>query len=68
VRKLPFYIGRANPHLIPRARSVWARHVLEMKSGSEIAESLKIGDTLNWKGPQDLYETEDLIRKALQTN
>lgn len=68
VRKLPFYIGRSNPQLIPRARAVWARHVLEMKSNSEIAENLKIGDTLNWRGNTNLHETENLIKNALRTN
>ena len=63
IRKLPFYVGRANPELIPRARGVWARHVLEMKSTSEIAKKLKVGDVLKWKGEATLQETEALVRK-----
>ena len=63
IRKLPHYIGRANPDLIPRARGVWARHVLEMKSTSEIAQRLKIGDKLQWKGKKSLQETEEQVRK-----
>lgn len=64
VRKLPFYVGRANPELIPRARSVWARHVLEMKSYSRIANQLKEGEKLQWKGTKTLRETEDLVRET----
>lgn len=64
IRKLPHYVGRANPSLIPKARGVWSRHVLEMKSTSEIAQKLKIGDVLKWKGKLTLPETEEKIRKA----
>jgi uncharacterized membrane protein (UPF0127 family) len=63
VRKLPFYVGRANSKLIPRARGVWCRHTLEMKSTSEIAQRLKIGDVLKWKGSVSLEETDALVRK-----
>lgn len=49
IRKLPHYVGRANPELIPRARPVWARHALEMRSDSPISQKLKIGDHLKWK-------------------
>lgn len=50
IRKLPHYKGRANPELIPRARPVWSRHALEMRSDSSISQKLKIGDQLIWKG------------------
>lgn len=63
VRKLPFYIGRANPELIPRARGVWCRHTLEMKSTSPIAQKLKIGDLLKWKGEVSLEETEAQVKQ-----
>lgn len=63
VRKLPHYIGRSSPELIPRARTVWARHTLEMKSGGQISTELKIGDSLKWDGLISLKETEDLARK-----
>ena len=56
VRKLPHHKGRHNEALIPRARGVWCRHTLEMKSGSKIADSLKIGDKLVWKGNEPLDE------------
>ncbi len=63
IRKLPFHRGRANPELIPRARGIWARHVLEMKSTSPIAHKLKIGDVLKWRGAKSLQETENLVRE-----
>ena len=68
VRKLPFYKGRANPQIIPRARGVWARHVLEMKSTSEIAKKLKEGDGLRWDAPISLPMTENLIRSQKNLN
>lgn len=65
VRKLPHYRGRANEDLIPRARSVWSRHVLEMKSGSKTATSLKIGDQLKWKSPVSLEVAEQIGKKIV---
>jgi uncharacterized membrane protein (UPF0127 family) len=62
VRKAPHYVGRMNPHLIPRIRGVWCRHVLEMKASSGIAKALKIGDRLIWKSKMTLGETEAKIR------
>ncbi len=63
VRRLPHYVGRVNPELIPRARGVWARHVLEMKSSSAIAQRLKTGDVLTWKADLSLKDTEAQIRR-----
>lgn len=63
IRRVPHYIGRANPHLIPRVRGVWCRHVLEMKSDSEIAKSLQIGDTLRWKSTLSLKDTEAKVKE-----
>lgn len=63
VRKLPFYHGRANPELIPRARAVWARHALEMKSSSSISQKLKVGDRLIWEGDLSPLELESKIRQ-----
>jgi uncharacterized protein len=56
VRKLEHHKGRHNEALIPRARGVWCRHTLEMKSGSPLATSLKVGDKLTWKGAHSLEE------------
>lgn len=58
IRKLPHYVGRANPQLIPRARPIWCRHVLEMKSTSPVAQKINVGDTLKWQGALPLKETE----------
>lgn len=66
IRRLPHHKGWANPDLIPRARPVWARHVLEMKSGSPISSSLKIGDQLKWDGDLTLEETENKLRELLK--
>lgn len=66
IRKLPYYVGRANPDLIPRARGVWSRHTLEMKAGSKISQKLKIGDSLIWKGALTLNELDTKIRKQLK--
>lgn len=66
IRKLPHYIGRANPELIPRARGVYSRHVLEMKSTSAISGKLKIGDQLIWKSDLSLDETASKISSELQ--
>lgn len=65
VRKLQHYVGRTNPDLIPRARSVWARHVLEMKSSSPVAAKIQIGDSLQWKSMYSLKETEAAAAKLL---
>ncbi|WP_408097624.1 DUF192 domain-containing protein [Peredibacter sp. HCB2-198] len=64
VRRAPHYVGRASPELIPRIRGVWCRHVLEMKSTSEIAKALKIGDKLEWKSSLSLQETEAKIKSV----
>lgn len=66
-RKVPHYVGRANPELIPRARGVWARHVLELKASSALAAKLQIGDQLQWEGKLSLKETEEQIIKKLQS-
>jgi uncharacterized membrane protein (UPF0127 family) len=62
IRKLPHYKGRANPELIPRARGVWARHALEMKASSSIADKIKVGDQLKWKAPLTITELEQQIQ------
>lgn len=65
VRKLPHYIGRNNPELIPRARAVWCRHTLEMKAGSPIAAKIKIGDQLKWQSQISQSELEAKIKQGL---
>ncbi len=68
IRRLQHYVGRANPDLIPRARGVWARHVLEMKSTSAVAQRLKTGDVLKWQGTDSLKETEERLRRSPTVN
>jgi uncharacterized membrane protein (UPF0127 family) len=62
VRRLAHHKGRHNEALIPRARGVWCRHTLEMKSGSKIADSLKVGDRLIWKGSTSLEEIASKVK------
>jgi uncharacterized membrane protein (UPF0127 family) len=66
IRKLPFYVGRANPDLIPKARGTWGRYVLEMKATSPVSAKLKIGDQLQWKSSLNLQETEERIKLSLK--
>lgn len=65
IRKLPHYIGRANPSLIPRARPIYCRHVLEMKATSSIAQKIKVGDHFKWKSSLNLIETEKKIKEKV---
>ena len=65
VRKLPHYIGRANPSLIPRARPVFCRHVLEMKASSVLSQKIQIGDHFTWKSNMNLMDTEKKIKEKL---
>jgi uncharacterized protein len=59
VRSLPHHPGRSGN--IPRAPSIWSRHVLEMKAGSPIAAELKVGDRLRWMSQLTLRQTESKI-------
>lgn len=51
-RALPHFIGRYPEERIPRARKVWARHILEMKSKSAVSKRLKLGDRLEFQSPR----------------
>lgn len=51
-RKVPHFIGRFPEERIPRARIVWARHVLELKSKSKSAARLRVGDQLRLESPK----------------
>lgn len=62
VRKVPHYIGRENSTAIPRVRPVWARHALEMRADSPIAQKLQTGDQLKWKSSLDLPQAEAKLR------
>lgn len=65
IRRLPYHVGRHNQDLIPRARPVWCRHTLEMKSDSKIASSIQVGDKLTWKGPVPLPEMDAKAKELL---
>lgn len=51
-RKVPHFIGRFPQDRIPRARIVWARHVLEMKAKSQLSQKLKVGDQFRFESPE----------------
>lgn len=63
VRKVPHFIGRTPVASIPRVRGVWARHVLELKAGSKLSDSIKVGDSLRWQSPLTLQQIESKIRQ-----
>lgn len=64
VRDMEHYTGNVNSE-IPRAPTITSRHVLEMKSTSEIADGLKVGDQLQWESQMTLQQTESEIRQQL---
>ncbi|MEC7183898.1 MAG: DUF192 domain-containing protein [Bdellovibrionota bacterium] len=62
VRNLPNHPGFQEPPPIPRARTVFAFHVLEMRSDSHLAKKLSHGDQLQWLSSISLSEIESKIR------
>ncbi|MDH5580267.1 MAG: DUF192 domain-containing protein [Bdellovibrionales bacterium] len=46
VRDVPHHPGFAEP--VPRVRTVYAWHVLEMKASSPLSSQIKVGQKLNW--------------------
>jgi uncharacterized membrane protein (UPF0127 family) len=50
--QVPHFIGRWPEDRVPRAKPVWARHVLELKSKSQVGKRLKVGDQLRFESPQ----------------
>ncbi len=63
IRKVPHFIGKTPYASIPRVRGVWARHVLELKAGSKLSDSIKVGDSLGWQSPLTLQQIESKIRQ-----
>lgn len=63
VRKVPHFIGKTPFADIPRVRGVWARHVLELKAGSKLSDSIKVGDYLRWQSPLTLQQIESKIHQ-----
>ena len=62
VRNLPNHPGFEEPPPIPRARTVFSFHVLEMRSDSPLAKKLNHGDQLHWLSSISLSEIESKIR------
>lgn len=50
IRDVPFHEGFKEPPLIPRTPSVYARHVLEIKSSSSYRGKFKEGSQLRYQG------------------
>ena len=48
--------------LIPRARPVFARHVLEVRADSKFAKKIQPGMMLKWKSEPSLLQIESKIR------
>ena len=63
VRKVPHFVGKTPYASIPRVRAVWARHVLELKAGSKLSDSIKVGDLLQLQSPMTLQQIESKIRQ-----
>lgn len=57
-RNVQHYIGRKNPAKIPTTRSVFCRHVLEMKSTSPLSKKIVPGNKLKWTSPISLLQIE----------
>lgn len=62
VWNLLHYTGSVDSQ-IPRAPTITSRHVLEMKSDSPISSHLNVGDSLQWRSPLSLQQTELKIRQ-----
>ena len=54
-RNVPHHPGREEPPAIARTRSIFSRHVLEMRADSELAKNIDVGDQLKWS-ENDLLE------------
>lgn len=55
-RNVQHYIGRENEYDIPRVKPVYARHVLEMRADSKIADGIQVGEQLKWICPLPLEQ------------
>lgn len=62
-RNLQAHPGREEPPAIQFSKSVRARHVLEVKAGSEFAKALSLGDQLKVLPPLSLSQIESEIRQ-----
>jgi uncharacterized membrane protein (UPF0127 family) len=62
-RNVPHHPGRVEP--IPRAKTVFSRHVLEIKSSSPLSQDFQVGQKLNWVGQLKWLQTQTMINKKL---
>ncbi len=63
VRKVPHFVGKTPYSSIPKVRGVWARHVLELKAGSKLSDSIKVGDHLRWQSQLTPQQIESKIHQ-----
>lgn len=64
VRNLKAHPGRQVPPEIATTPSIEAFHVLELKSGSSVAQELQIGHKLTWPKAPSQSEIESYIRQG----
>jgi len=55
-RNVPFHPGKENLETVARTRQYMCRHVLEIKSASQIAKSIQTGDQLTWVSSPNLEQ------------
>jgi uncharacterized membrane protein (UPF0127 family) len=55
-RNVQHFPARNPDHKIPRAKSVYCRHVLEMRADSKISSKIKYGMKLNFNGKKSIQE------------
>lgn len=62
-RNMPAHPGMKSPPPIAKTRTVFSRHVLEMRSDSPLAKEIKVGTKLKWISSWSLSEIESKIRQ-----
>jgi uncharacterized membrane protein (UPF0127 family) len=60
---VPHHPHKDKLHLVYSTKPYLCRHVLEMKSSSPIAQSIKVGDQLKWEASLTLEQIESNIRR-----
>jgi len=61
-RNVPHHPGWQNPSKIPKTRTIFCAHVLEIKSASLLAKEIEPGDTLRWSSEPGF----DIYRKVMK--
>lgn len=62
-RDLPHYTKREPHSNVPRSKTVYCRHVLELKANSPLAQHIQIGSQIKWLGKTSL---EQIIQDTRQ--